>query len=391
MNAKHTVLKCLLAAAGIIGFGGAAQADIKLGFMGPMSGPLAITGQDLRRGLDLALEHLDGKLGGEPVTVAASNDQANPSVATSELTRLIEQEKIDVLMGLAASNVALAIAQPATQAGLPVLLTHAGPDAIAGKLCAPNLFSIGHQTDQYGEAMGRYIKEQGVKSLYVMGLDYQAGWEMIAAAVRGYGAEPKGKVFTPLGQVDFAPELSRLRSSGAQGLYVFYPGSAAVPFVKQFAASGLKNQVQLYSVGALTDPTVLPAQGDAAIGIISANTWNAGIDNPQNQRFLKDFVAKNGREPTTFAAQTYDAVMYLDAALRKAGGAKDRARLIDALRHNDGFKSIRGNFKLGRNHFPIQDMIIQQVEKTDKGFAQKIIATVKDVADGYVDQCPMKW
>lgn len=389
MKIKYTKLKCLLAAACLVGT--TAHADIKLGFMGPMSGPLAITGQDLRRGLDLALEHLDGKLGGEPVTVVAANDQANPSVATSELTRLIEQEEIDVLMGIAASNVALAIAEPAVQAGLPVLYTHAGPDALAGKMCAPNLFAIGHQNDQYGEAMGRYIKQQNVKNLYAMGLDFQAGWEMVDAALRGYGGETKGKVYTPMGQVDFAPELSRVRSSGADALYVFYPGSAAVSFVRQFAASGLKNQVQLYSVGALVDPTVIGAQGDAALGIISANTWNAGIDNAENQRFLKDFVAKYDREPTTFAAQTYDAVMYLNAAVNKAGGVKNHAALIDALRHNDGFKSIRGNFKLNRNHFPIQDMIIQQVEKTDGGYKQKILAKIENVADDYVDQCPMKW
>ncbi|MCB5364869.1 ABC transporter substrate-binding protein [Pusillimonas sp. CC-YST705] len=390
MKTTPTLLKCLLATAGLACVG-AAQADIKLGFMGPMSGPLAITGQDLRRGLDLALEHLDGKLGGETVTVVAANDQANPSVATSELTRLIEQEKIDVLMGIAASNVAMAIAQPATQAGLPVLYTHAGPGALAGKACAPNLFALGHQNDQYGEAMGRYMKDQGVKNLYAMGLDYQAGWEMVDAALHGFGGKASAKVYTPMGQVDFAPELSRVRNSGADGLYVFYPGGAAVAFVRQFAASGLKNQVQLYSVGALVDPTVIGAQADAALGVISANTWNAGIDNPQNQRFLKDFVAKHDREPTTFAAQTYDAVMYLDAALKKAGGAQDRAKLIDALRHNDGFQSIRGNFKLNRNHFPIQDMVIQQVEKTDGGYQQKILAKIEDVSDRYVDECEMKW
>jgi len=389
MKTTHTVLKCMLAAG--LAITSAAQAEIKLGFMAPMSGPLSITGQDLRRGLDLALEHLDGKLGGETVTVVAANDQANPSVATSELSRLIEQENIDVLMGIAASNVALAIAQPATQAGLPVLYTHAGPDALAGKQCAKNLFFIGHQNDQYGDAMGRYMKQEGVKNLYAMGLDYQAGWEMVDAALKSYGGEAKGKVYTPMGQVDFAPELSRVRSSGVDGLYVFYPGSAAVSFVRQFAASGLKNQVQLYSVGALVDPTVISAQGDAAVGVISANTWNAGIENPENQRFLKDFVKEHGREPTTFAAQTYDAVMYLDAALRKAGGAKDRDALIDALRHNDEFKSIRGNFKLNKNHFPIQDMVIQQVEKTDGGYQQKILAKIEGIADNYVDQCEMKW
>src|SRR5690606_19414498 len=145
---KRTVLKSLVIATALLG--ATAHAQVKLGFMGPMSGPLSITGQEMKRGLDLALEHLDGKLGGEPVKVVVSNDQANPSVAVSELTRLVEQEKIDALVGIAASNVALAVAQPSAKAGLPVLVTHAGPDVLAGKQCAEHMFFIGHQNDQYG-------------------------------------------------------------------------------------------------------------------------------------------------------------------------------------------------------------------------------------------------
>jgi len=387
---KYSLLSLLVASALLST--PAAQAQVKLGFMAPTSGPLAITGQEMRRGLDLALEHLGGKLGGEPVTVVAANDQANPSVAVSELTRLVESEKIDVLMGIGASNVALAVAEPSAKAGLPVLVTHAGPDVLAGKQCSENMFFLGHQNDQYGGAMGQYMKQVGVKKLYAMGLDYQGGWEQVDAALNSYGGEAAGKVYTPMAQVDFAPELSRVRDSGAQGLYVFYPGGAAVSFVRQYAAAGLNKTVQLYSVGALTDSMVIKAQGDAAIGVISSNTWNAGVDNPQNQRFLKDFQAKNGREPTTFSAQTYDAVMYLDAAMRRAGGIKDRTKLRDALRHNEGFHSIRGDgFKLNRNHFPIQDMIIQQVEKVDGGYRQKILTVIKGVGDRYVEQCGMKW
>lgn len=382
----------LFAAALSLGVTLPSQAEVKLGFMAPLSGPLSITGQEMQRGLDLALEHLDGKIGGEPATVVVANDQANPSVAVSELTRLINREKIDVLMGIGASNVAIAIAGPSEKAGLPVLVTHAGPDILAGKDCKENMFFIGHQNDQYGDAMGRYIKQEDVDSLYAMGLDYQAGWELVDAALRSYGKEPVGKLFTPMGQVDFAPELSRVRDSKAEALYVFYPGSAAVSFVRQFDASGLKKNVQLYSVGALTDSMVIKAQGDSAIGVISANTWNAGIDNEQNQRFLKDYVAKNGHEPTTFSAQTYDAVMYLDAAMRQAGGLDNKEAFLKAMRNNDEFKSIRGNFTLNRNHFPIQDMLIQQVEKVDDGkYQQKILATIEGVGDAYVEQCTMEW
>jgi len=368
-----------------------ASAQIRLGFMGPMSGPLGITGQELRRGFDLALEHLGGRVGGGETIVSYANSQANPMVAVSELGRLIEKERIDVLVGIAASNVAMAIAQPAARADLTVLLAHAGPNELAGKGCQANIFGIGHQNEQYGEAIGRYMKQVGVKSVFAMGLDFQAGWDMVSAVQYGFGSEPAGTAYTAMSQVDFAPELARVRSSRPDALFAFYPGSAAVAFMRQYAASGLKPQVPLYSVGAIADSMVIRAQGDAAVGVISANTWNAHVDNARNARFTQDFKAKNGgREPTTFSAQAYDTVMYLDTALRQSAGVKTPAALRRALRENTNFQSIRGALKLNRNQFVIQDMVIQQVEKTADGqYEQKRIATIPAVGDRFAAQCTL--
>lgn len=369
-----------------------ARAELRIGFMGPMSGPLGITGQEMRRGFDLALEHLGGRVGGQETNVSYANDQASPTIAVSELARLVEKERIDVLVGIAASNVAMAITQPSAKAGLTVLLAHAGPNELAGKGCAEHVFGIGHQNEQFGEAIGRYMKQVGAKSVFAMGLDFQAGWDMVEAVQHGFGAPVIGKAFTAMSQVDFAPELARARDAKPDALFAFYPGSAAVAFMRQYAGSGIKSQVPLYSVGAIADSLVIRAQGDAALGVISANTWNAGVRNPQNDRFTAEFKAKNGgREPTTFSAQAYDTVMYLDAALRQTQGAKDAKALRAALRDNKGFKSIRGQVKLNRNQFVIQNVVIQQVDKDDKGgLQQKLIATIPAVGDRFAAECPLK-
>lgn len=369
-----------------------AQAEVRIGFMAPMTGPLGITGQEMRRGLDLALAHLGGRVGGQDTVVVMANDQANPNTAVAELSRLIEKERVDVLVGIAASNVAAAIAQPAVKANLTVLLAHAGPSAMAGKGCTENVFSIGHQNEQFGDALGQYLKQKGVKRLYAMGLDYRGGWEMVESVQTGLGEPLTGKNYTAMAQVDFAPELARVREAKPDALFVFYPGAAAVAFLRQYAGSGLKQQVPLYSVGALTDSLVIKAQGDSPEGVVTVNTWNALVKNPQNQRFTDDFKAKNGgREPNTFSAQTYDTVMYLDAALRQTSGSAEPKALRSALRNNTGFKSIRGGFKLNRNQFPIQDMVIQQVEKDGKGgYYQKLVTTIPAVADRFAAECALK-
>jgi len=369
-----------------------ARAELRVGFMGPMTGPLGITGQELKRGFDLAVEHLNGKIGGQPTQVFVGNDQGNPNVATAEISRLIEKDKIHAVVGFSASNVVMAVSQPLSKAGVLLLSAHAGPSALAGKGCSENLFFVGHQNDQHGIGMGQYLKNAGAKKVYAMGLDFQGGWDIVEATLKAYGGTVAGKTFTPLPQVDFAPELAQVRAASPDGLFVFYPGAAAVSFVRQFAGTGMNKHVQLYAVGAVVDSLVLPAQGNAALGVITSNSWNATQDNAQNKRFVADFKTKYQRWPTSFSAQAYDTVMYLDAAVRQLKGPVETKALRDALRKNADFKSIRGKFKLNSNHFPVMDMVIERVEKDDSGAPfHKVIATIPDVADPYVGQCQMKW
>ena len=214
MNYRRTRFAVLLSAA-LWGVAAMApvQAEVRIGFMAPLTGPLGITGQEVRRGFDLALEHLGGKLGGQEVVVASANDQASPTTAVSEFTRLVERERISILMGLAASNVALAVAPAAAKADVTVLMTHAGPDALAGKGCQANIFALGHQNEQFAYAMGSYLKQQGLNKVYFMGLDFQAGWEMLEALQQGLGQPVAGKSLTAMNQVDFAPELAKARDA----------------------------------------------------------------------------------------------------------------------------------------------------------------------------------
>ncbi len=362
---------------------------LKFGFMAPMSGPSASSGQEMKRGMDIALEKFANRLGGLETHVLIADSKGQPDVAVQELARLVEREKIDVLSGLGLSNVMLAVAEPAAKANVIVLAAHAGTGHFAGKGCNPNIFLTGFQNDTFGVAMGTWLTKR-VKRLYIMGLDFQAGWDVIDALQSTYKGQVIGKALTPFAQVDFAPELAQIRAAKPDGLFAFYFGASGVSFPKQYAQSGLMDQIPLYSVAALSNSLMAPAQGDAGIGIVSVNMWNAQIDNASNKEFVARFRAKHAREPTSFSALMYDTMLLLDAALRTRVDPADRAALRKALM-TVKFPSIRGDVFFGPNQVIRHDVIFQQAAKDANGqFMLKPIDQFRAPIDRYAKDCKMK-
>ena len=213
-----------------------------------------------------------------------------------------------------------------------------------------------------------------------LGMDYQAGWDHAKSVAKNFKGENLGEIYTPLTQMDFSSVFTQVRAAKPDAIYAFYVGGAAVPFMKQWKQSGLDKTVKLYSMGAIADSMLLPAIGDAALGLETAYSWNPEMKTPGNERFVTDFRKKHGRNPTQFAMFQYDAIILLDAALKEAG-PENPDKFRAALKKAD-FKSLRGNFKFNNNNFPIQDIILQRVEKTDDGkFDVKFLEVIKkDVA-----------
>ena len=173
-------------------------------------------------------------------------------------------------------------------------------------------------------------------------------------------------------------------------VYVFYPGGLGVNFVRQYQQAGLLGKIPLLSTST-TDGSTLPAQKEAALGVISGTFWGPDFDNPANKQFVDEFEKKFNRIPSQYAAQSYDAALLLDSAIGKVkGNVADKKAFGAALKAAD-FKSVRGEFKFGPNHFPVQDMHVFEVVKDAKGRVNlKTIGTpMKAQGDAYASQCKM--
>jgi branched-chain amino acid transport system substrate-binding protein len=365
---------------------------VKIGFVNTFSGPNAVLGADMRNAFELALDHLGRKMGGLPVEVIYEDDQQKPEVGKQKTEKLIQSDHVDFIVGYIWSNVLLASLKPVIDSKTILIGANAGPSQVAGELCSPYFFSTSWQADQTPAAVGRYMNQKGVKNVYMVGPNYAAGKDMLAGAKAVFTGKVIGEDYTRWpDQLDFSAELSKVRAAKPDAVFVFYPGAAGVQFLNQYVQAGLKNQIPLYTAFTI-DETTLPRQGENAIGIPGAQQWVNDLPNDANRKFVAGFKAKYKLSPSFYGAQAYDAALLAASAVTAVGGDVSRkADMIKAMEKAD-FASVRGAFRFGNNHFPIQNFYLQDVVKAaDGSLGLKTVATiVTDDQDNFHDKCPMQ-
>jgi branched-chain amino acid transport system substrate-binding protein len=371
----------------------AQQKTVKIGFISTFSGPTAVIGNDMRNSFELALDHLGRKMGGLPVEVIYEDDQQKPEVGKQKTDKLIESDKVDFIVGYIWSNVLLASLKSAVDSKTFLITSNAGPSQLAGELCSPFVFSTSWQNDQTPQAMGLYMNQKGVKSVYLIGPNYAAGKDMLAGVASTFKGQVIGQELTKWpDQLDFSAELSKARAAKPDAIFVFYPGAAGVQFLTQYSQAGLKGQIPLYTAFTI-DETTLPRQKDLALGVPGAQEWVNDLPNEQNKKFVADYVKKHtGSRPSFYGAQSYDAANLINSAVVAVNGDTAKKDDMRTEMEKANFKSVRGNFKYGKNHMPIQNFYLQDVVKDGDGnFVLKTVATiVENDQDRFHDKCPMK-
>jgi len=367
----------------------AQQKTIKIGFISSFSGPVAAIGNDMRNSFELALDHLGRKIGGMPVEVIYEDDQIKPEVGVQKTQKLIESDKVDFMVGYIWSNVALASLKTLVDSKTVTFITNAGASQISGELCSPYVFTTSWNNDQTPQAVGLYMNQKGVKTAFLIGPNYAAGKDMLEGVSATFKGQVIGRELTAWpNQLDFSAELSKARAAKPDAIFAFYPGGAGVQFITQYAQSGLKGQIPLYTAFTI-DELSIPRLKDLAVGIPGAQEWVNDLPNPENKKFVADYKAKYKSSPSFYGAQTYDAAILLDGALKETKGDLDKNKLRKAI-EKAPFKSVRGNFKFGPNHIPIQNFYLQDVVKDGDEYKLKTVATiVENDQDKHVGKCKM--
>jgi branched-chain amino acid transport system substrate-binding protein len=366
------------------------QKTIKIGLVSSFSGPVAAIGNDMRNSFELGLDHHGRKIGGLPVEVIYEDDQVKPEVGVQKTQKLIESDKVDFVVGYIWSNVLLASLKPLVDSKTFTVVTNAGASQLAGELCSPYVFSTSWNNDQTPQAVGLYMNQKNVKTAFLIGPNYAAGKDMLEGVAATFKGQIIGRELTRWpDQLDFSAELSKARAAKPDAIFAFYPGGAGIQFITQYAQSGLKGQIPLYTAFTI-DELSLPRLKDLAVGIPGAQHWVNDLPNETNKKYVADYKAKYKSSPSFYGSQTYDAVALLDSAVTAVKGDLTKKDEMRRAVEKANFKSVRGNFKFGPNHIPIQNFYLQEPVKQGDDYVLKTVATiVENDQDKHWQKCKM--
>ncbi|MGQ0664112.1 MAG: ABC transporter substrate-binding protein [Pseudomonadota bacterium] len=355
------------------------SAKVKVGILLPFTGTFAALGHNIADAMKLAIHEAGGKLGGRDVDYVQVDSEADPAKAAANTNKLVVGDKVDILTGPVHSGVALAMVKIVREEGTITVISNAGAAAATRELCAPNIFRTSFTNWQTCYPMGPEMVKRGLKRAVSITWNYAAGHEMIGAFREGF--EPKGgtvvkEILIPFPNVEFQAHLTEIAALKPDSVFSFFAGAGAVKFVKDYAGAGLKAGIPLFGSGFLTDGT-LPAQGEAAEGVMTTLHYADSLELPANKKFRAAFKKMTGREADVYAVQGYDTGQLLVHALAAVkGDVKAKKELIAAM-ETAVIDSPRGKFTLSKAHNPVQDIYLRVVKGGDNavlGVAHKALA-----------------
>lgn len=361
--------------------GAARDGTIHIGAMWPLSGVYKTVGDDFARGWQLYLDTHGGELGGHTVKVTVVDEGDGKQAARDGIKKLIEQDRVQVVVGTISSDAVQAVYPAITDKRIPYVATGGRPDTLKDLTYT---WHTSWQNRDAGQAIADYIRTTVAGSVYAIGPDYKGGWDQVNGFVDAFKAgggklaNPDGKpTWTPFpATTNFLPYLNAIQATDAKAVFAFFGGTNAVDFIKQYAQSGLAGKVPLYACGFTTEGAVLTAQGAAAEGIYSSLNYAPDLDNPANRSFATAFQQKNDAIPNLYNVTAYDAALLLDQAIAAAGANPTSEAINAAIGKLGAIPSPRGDWRFGTEHSPIQPWYLRQVRTDGRGRANVVVQTL---------------
>ncbi len=378
-----TVLAVLVLAAGPLP-AGAQKGPIKIGVIAPMTGGAAQAGKDMTNGLQMWLDENSNQIAGRKVEMIIEDSQGQPNVALTKLQKLVERDKVNVLVGELFAHIGYAMAPKVDEYRIPMLYPVIAADDLTQRKPAKWVVRTGWASSQPSHPFGEYAaKTLGYRKIVAIGIDYAFGWEVVGGFQKTFeenGGQIIQKLWAPLGTTDFAPYLSQIKRD-ADAVFALMVAQSSLRFPKQYQDAGLKGKFPLLGGGTTFDEFVLPSLGDEAIGGITPLQYSAALDTPVNKKFVAEYRKKYGKVPSYFSETSYTSARWIAEAAKVVGGnVENREKFLEALRKVEIPDSPRGPVKLDAHGNPIQNIYIRKVEKKDGELWNTVVHTYPAVS-----------
>jgi branched-chain amino acid transport system substrate-binding protein len=339
------------------------SAKIRVGLMLPYTGTYAQLGTAITNGFRLAVSERGGKLGGRELEYFTVDDEAEPAKAPENTNKLVQRDKVDVLVGTVHSGVQMGMVKIAKENNTLLIIPNAGLDAATGALCAPNIFRTSFSNWQPSYPMGKILADRGVRNVVSLAWKYGAGEEAVAGFTEGFikaGGKSVRGLWIPFPNVEFQALLTEIAAIKPDAVFVFFAGGGAAKFIKDYAAAGLRKTIPLFGSGFLTDG-VLDAVDNAAEGLETTLHYADGLNTKRDKEFRAAYTKAYRNEPDVYAVQGYDAGLLLALGLDAVKGDISKRKEIISAMEKAKVDSPRGSWTMSRAHNPIQDFYLRKV------------------------------
>jgi branched-chain amino acid transport system substrate-binding protein len=341
----------------------AQSSKLRVGLMLPYTGTFAALGTNIDNAFRMAIAQQGGKLGGRDVEFFKVDDESDPAKGVENANKLVQRDKVDVLVGTVHSGVQMGIHRVARESGVLSIIPNAGVHAATRAQCAPNVFRTSFTNSQPTLALGKPMVDKGHKKAVWITWKYAAGDEAAEGFKDGYtkaGGTIVKELGLPFPNVEFQALLTEIATLKPDAVACFFAGAGAAKFIRDYAAAGLKDKIPLYGSGFLTEG-VLDAAGPAANGIMTTLHYSDSLDTPRNKAFRTAYATTHRLQPDVYAVQGYDSGLLLIAGMNAVkGDISNKAALYKAM-ETATIDSPRGKWKMSKAHNPIQDIYLRQV------------------------------
>jgi branched-chain amino acid transport system substrate-binding protein len=368
-SASRKFQSILMGTAVAVGLGLSAPAgaeELRIGYLAPLTGGLAQTGIDMRDGFLLYLDQHGNKLGGMDVKLIIEDEQGKGDVAVTKAKKLVLQDKVHMLIGGVLASTGYALAPVSTELKTMYIPSIPAADDLTQRQLKnfPYLIRTSWSSSQPNHPLGQWACDQGYKKIVTIAADYAFGYETVGGFQKAFedcGGKIIQKIWPPLGAKDFGPFIPTIKAD-TDAVFSLMVGPMPAQFIKQMRGAGFKKPI--IGGGTSYDEFVLPFMGDEAIGDVSALHYSAALQTPENEAFVKAYRAKFGKVPSYYSENNYTTAMWLDEALKKAGGkwpgAEELIKIMVGIKLD---KTPRGPVSFDDMRNPVQNIYIKKVEK----------------------------